>query len=527
ADRDYVLVLSDWTNENPHQVMRSLMRGSEYYAIKKGNAQSILGAARANKLTDYFQREKSRMAPMDISDVYYDAFLINGKQRSELPAKPGEIIRLRLINAGASTYFYAHSATGPLTIIAADGPAVQPTKVNKLLIGNAETYDVTIKIPASGRYEFRATAQDNSGHASVFFGSGHERKVQPLPSPDLYSMDHMLEAAMEDMGEMKDMTHGHEKARPSAPYARLRARKSTELPANAPRRDIELRLTGDMTRYLWSFNGKTLSEESTIPVKHGEVLRMTLINDTMMHHPLHLHGHFFRVINGQGKHAPLKHTIDVPPMGRRTIEFLANEEGDWFFHCHLLYHMDAGMARVISYEKHRNPEHEPSLDPKLVNPTFAFVDGMILNSHTMGNARLMRGREDFGVMWDYGFHDHREYEIDAYWMHYFNPNLSTLLGYRFTNQEEAQDRAFAQISYRLPYLIESTFSVDSEGDLRIGLGKEFQLTDRFSVFGDIEYDTNTDFEWAAGASYLLNKEFSLTTSYHNEHGWGAGLSFRF
>jgi len=527
ADRDYVLVLSDWTNENPHQVMRSLMRGSEYYAVKKGNAQSILGAAKAGKLKDYFQREKSRMAPMDISDVFYDAFLINGKQQSTLPAKPGETIRLRLINAGASTYFYTHSATGPLTIVAADGPAVQPTKVDKLLIGNAETYDVIVKIPASGSYEFRATAQDNSGHASVFLGTGAEKTVHPIPSPDLYSMDHMLEAAMADMGDMKEMSVAGHTARPGAPYAQLRARRSTTLPSTAPRRNIELRLTGDMTRYLWSFNGKTLSEESTIPVEHGEVLRMTLINDTMMHHPLHLHGHFFRVLNGQGKNAPLKHTIDVPPMGRRTIEFLANEEGDWFFHCHLLYHMDAGMARVISYEKKRNPDHQPSLDPKLVNPTFGFIDGMLLNSHTMGDARFMRGREDFGLMWDYGFHDHKEYEIDAYWMHYFNPNFSTVLGYRFTNQDEAEDRAFAQLNYRLPYLIESTIAVDSEGDFRFGLGKEFQLTNRLSVFGDIEYDTNTELEWAAGASYLINKEFSLTTSYHNEHGWGAGLSFRF
>ncbi|MBK1833540.1 multicopper oxidase domain-containing protein [Roseibacillus ishigakijimensis] len=529
ADRDYVVVLSDWTNEKPQEVMRTLMRGSEYYAIRKGNAQSLLGAWQAGAWGDYWQRERSRMAPMDISDVYYDAFLINGQQRSRLPAPPGETVRLRLINAGASTYFYAHSATGPLTIVAADGPAVQPVRVEKLLMGMAETYDVLVTIPESGSWEFRATAQDNSGHASLFLGEGPEHLARDLPDPNLYSMDHMLEAAMGSMGEGMAMAgmEGQEQDRPQAPYGRLQARRSTTLPASAPVREIELRLTGDMTRYIWSFNGKTLAEESTIPVRQGEVLRISLVNDTMMHHPLHLHGHFFRLLNGQGARSPLKHTVDVPPMGRQTIEFLANEEGDWFFHCHLLYHMDAGMARVFSYEKARNPAHQPQLDPKLINPTFWLLDGMLLSHHTMGDARVMWGREDFGLMWDYGFHDHREYELDAYWMHYFDPNLSTMLGYRFTNSHEAEDRFFAQANYRLPFLIESTLALDSQGDVRVGLEKEVPLTDRLSLFGEVEYDTNTRWEWSAGASYLLNKQFSLTGTYHSEHGLGAGVSFRF
>ncbi|WP_411847215.1 multicopper oxidase domain-containing protein [Roseibacillus persicicus] len=529
ADRDYVLVLSDWTNENPKEVMRTLMRGSEYYAIKKGNAQSLVGAWQAGALGDYIQREKSRMPPMDLSDVYYDAFLINGQASSRLPARPGETIRLRLINAGASTYFYAHSATGPLTIVAADGPEVQPTPVNRLLIGMAETYDVLIKIPESGSWEFRATAQDNSGHTSVFLGSGPEQFATPIPAPNLYSMDHMMEAAMDSMEDMNggmDSMSSPEGERPNAPYRQLKARTSTALPSSAPVREIELHLTGDMTRYLWSFDGKTLAEDSTIPVRHGEVLRIKLINDTMMHHPLHLHGHFFRLLNGAGNRSPLKHTVDLPPMGSQTIEFLANEKGDWFFHCHLLYHMDAGMARVFSYEKATNPEHEPALDPKLINPTFFITEGMLLNNHTMGMAMFMRGREDFGLRWDYGF-EHEEYEADLFWAHYFDPNLTAGIGYRFTNQHEAEDRFFAEVDYRLPYLIDSSLALDSEGDLRVGLGKELQVTDRLSLFAELEYDTNTELEWSAGASYLLNKQFSLTSSYHSEHGLGAGLSFRF
>ena len=185
VDHDHVVVLSDWTNERPSEVMRTLMRGSEYYAIKKGNAQSLLGAIEAGALLDYLEREKSRMAPMDISDVYYDAFLLNGKRVSELPARPGETVRLRIINAAASTYFYTQFAGGPQTVVAADGPEVEPVKVSRLLMGMAETYDVVITVPESGSWEFRATAQDNSGHASLFIGTGNRTEAPKLPAPNL------------------------------------------------------------------------------------------------------------------------------------------------------------------------------------------------------------------------------------------------------------------------------------------------------------------------------------------------------
>lgn len=523
ADREHVLVLSDWTDENPTEVMRTLMRGSEWYAIRKGNAQSLLGAYRAGALNAYWDREKVRMPPMDVSDVAYDAFLINGRTRSELAGKPGEKIRLRVINAAASTYFYLQSATGPLTIVAADGPSVEPVKVNRLLIGMAETYDLIVTVPEKGSWEFRATAQDNSGHASVFLGEGQQRHPPPLPSPDLYSMDDLLNAALED--DEISLEEMRSQERPAAPYAFLRARNPTTL--KGPVREITMRLTGDMRRYLWSFDGKTLAEEPVVPVRKGEVLRIELINDTMMHHPLHLHGHFFRVINRHGDYSPLKHTIDVPPMGRRTIEFLANEEGDWFFHCHLLYHMDAGMARVFSYRAATDPGYRPTLDPKLINPWFFMVDGMFLHNMTMGDAMAMVGRENFGVMWDYGFQHHKEYEIDFYWSHYFDANLSSIAGYRLTNEHARQDRAFGGVHYRLPYLVESAVTFDSEGDLRVELGKEFQLTDRLSVSAHVEYDTRSEWEARFQASYYLNKQFSLTTEYSTDHDWGFGIGFRF
>jgi FtsP/CotA-like multicopper oxidase with cupredoxin domain len=359
--------------------MRNLMRGSEYYSIRKGTMQSLYGAYQQGSVKDFWDRERTRMLPMDVSDIAYDAFWINGKAQQELTAKPGERIRLRVINAGASTYFYLHSAFPQMTIIAADGNDVKPLSTQRLLMGMGETYDVLVTMPASGRYEVRATAQDISGSASLWLGSGTEHRATDIPRPNYYSMDHMLNQALEIEGSEK--MHG-------SPYRNLRALQKTHFAKGHTRREIELHLTGDMERYRWSFNNKTLFEESTIPVKRGEVLRIKLINDSMMHHPIHLHRHFFRMINEEGEYSPLKHTVDIPPMGSRTIEFLANEYGDWIFHCHLLYHMDAGMTRIISYDD-QGADHKPNVGPGAREPWYPMVDGMIQNNMTMGMASIM------------------------------------------------------------------------------------------------------------------------------------------
>ena len=524
AVRDHVLVISDWTDRNPKTIMRSLMAGYDYDAVKKGNKQSILGAYQAGALADYFERERTRIPPMDLSDVYYDAFLINGQRSSALAGKPGERIRLRLINASAATYFYINTSGGPMTIVAADGPAVEPVRVKELLMGIAETYDIIVTVPPSGSYEIRATAQDGSGFASTWIGSGTPRPAPDIPKANLYKMDYMLAGAFEALGDAP--TDG----RPLPPYRKLRSLHSTTLPRDAPRREISLRLTGDMERYIWSFNGKTLAEDSTIRVTKDEVLRIELVNDTMMHHPIHLHGHFFRLINGQGDRSPLKHTIDVPPMGKRVIEFEANDARDWFFHCHLLYHMEAGMARVITYNN--DPSYEPQLDPALLDPYYWMASGIVQNNMTMGMAKVMNARNDFGVEWDIGLSheegmDDRPYEIDATWSRYFDPNFSSLLGYRFTNEEDSKDRGFAGIRYRLPGFFRTALTVDSEVDARVEVTKLFQLTDRLNLFGSLEYDTNSSWQSLLGLEYVVTRNLGIVTSYDSDHGFGGGISFRF
>lgn len=560
--RDEVIVLSDWTNENPGEIMRTLLRGSEWYAIRKGTAQSLWGAWKSGHLRDYLDREKSRLPAMDVSDVAYDAFLVNGQPQQTLAARPGETVRLRIINAAAATYFYVSSATGPLTVIAADGIDVVPIQQQRLLIGMAETYDVLVTVPAdasSAKWEVRATAQDNSGHSSLFLGEdGTFLRPAPALGPlNSYSMDVALGAVLDEMDESGDVTDVQALAaeidRPLPPYKRLRATQSTALPSAAPTREVTLRLTGDMWRYLWSINGRSIDELSTIPVKKGEVLRLVLVNDTMMHHPMHLHGHFFRLLMPDGAPtdlAPLKHTVDVPPMSRRVIEFYANEDRDWLFHCHLLYHMMSGMARVFSYPaalgmseqdataaamgapgslKSTGTTYRPMLGEHGHPHTYTWIDGTVQSHRSEGLGTIQRGRDNLNLAWELGWERVPEsiYEIEATYSHYFNSRWSAFAGYRFTNSSGLRDGAIAGATYLLPYLFTLNGTLHSDAEARISLGREIPLTSRLSLLMNAQYDTAEQFEWQAGLSYTLSKRLALIGTYDEDYGLGAGLGFRF
>ena len=553
AAREHVLVLSDWTNESPSEVMKTLMRGSDWYAIRKGTTQSILGAAQSGYLKQFFKREWSRLPPMDVSDVAYDAFLINGQRSTTLDGRPGETMRLRVINAGASTYFYVESSAGPMTIVANDGMDVRPIRQKRLLIGNGETYDVLVKVPPSGGWEFRASANDGSGHASAFFGSGSPHPAPTIAKPNGYSMSVALAAVLDQLDETGTLTDAQalaqEKDRPLPPYRRLHATRDTTIPGGKTPRTIPLHLTGDMMRYIWSINGKTVNEDSTILVKRGEVVRFEIINDTMMAHPMHLHGHFFRLLMDPAapvKDAPLKHTVDVPPMSRRTIEFLANEEKDWFFHCHVLYHMHTGMSRVVSYDDQR-ADHKQRVDRREHDALSLMADFSAQTHMSMGMAMAQNARNNLGVMWDIGWghdkmgkmerhdggrlHSHEtmpdvDYEVDVMWQRYLNPRWTAMLGYRFANKEDERDRAFSGVMHMLPGMFMATGTVDSEGAFRFGLSKKLQLTERLGAFGRVEYDTNSEWDWSTGATWTLSRRVSLIAEYDSDHGFGGGLQFR-
>ncbi|MFH2124985.1 MAG: multicopper oxidase domain-containing protein [Pseudomonadota bacterium] len=642
SPRDLVVVLSDWTDDDPASVMRALKRGSEWFAQAKGSKQSMIGAAKLGMLGDYLKRELQRMPAMDISDVAYDRFLANGKPTSRAAAKPGETIQLRIINGSSTTFFYVEFAGGPMTIVAADGQDVQPVKKQRFLIGVAETYDVLVTVPKSGSFEFRATAHDGSSWASLWLGQGQAHPAPAIPRPNLYytmgdltlgkllaltpagSMgmsDGLVEAGRFDkpgMMGMKGMSmekgqampgmggHGNmamppkteasamkmdhgapamktapspapmalahgghasgmaplpppsgtrwayqfaplagdvasspslahdgmDPRRPWPPYAELKATHSTAFDPQRKVRTIRLTLDGDMERYVWLLDNKPLSEQDDILIKQGEVVRFIMINRTMMHHPMHLHGHFFRVVNGQGDYAPLKHTVDVAPMSTTVIEFDANEKGDWFFHCHLLYHMKAGMARLVHYEHYAPPPEVQAIRPKLYEESWYFqFKADFLSNMSEGFIQLSDTRHLFTADWEVGWQDvdQTEWESVATWDYYLDRFKSVFIGADNLghNSKLEKTRGVAGLRYLLPFNIGSRTWLDTDLGLRITLDKEFRLTPRLALFGEVQYDTHDLWEGEAGLSYMINGNVSLIAKWHSEYGWGGGLRVSF
>ena len=471
-------------------------------------------------------------------------------------------MRLRFINAATATYFYLQFAGGPVQIVAADGKDVQPVDLDRFLMAIAETYDLLVTVPRDGAYELRATAQDGSGHTSIFIGNGKRVLAPNVPKPDLYKMSmpmgkhtmtgmgemkdmtgmkgmggmnmSMGEHKMTGMGDMKDMT-GMKKmggmnmpaSRPMAPYPKLRSISPSSLPAENPVREVILTLTGDMERYIWSLNGEIISADNVIRIRHGENVRFVLINKTMMHHPMHLHGHFFRVINGQGDYAPLKHTVDVPPLSTQIIEFEGNEYHDWFFHCHILYHAKAGMARVVSYVDKEIDADLKEIRPNLYkDPWYSWVKGTIQSHMTDGMAVVSDSKNILSATWEVGWQEVEgtEYDVELAYDRYFNRFFTAFVGGNFTDDYE---RGIFGVRYLLPFNFGSVLRLDTEGEFRVAIGQSLQLTSRLGIFGDYEYDTESKEEWVAGAKYTLSKNFSLVGQYHSEFRAGAGLEFRF
>jgi FtsP/CotA-like multicopper oxidase with cupredoxin domain len=525
VDHDYVLILSDWTDEDPEEVMRTLKRNNEYYALKRDTVQSILGTIQNNGVQEMFSRSLRSIPTPDISDVAYDYFLANGKTEDQLDAKPGDKIRLRIINAATSTYFYLQYAGSQMQVIAADGIDVEPVETDRFLIAIAETYDVILKLPDNNAHEFRATAQDGSGLTSLFIGSGERLLAADVPKPNLYKMIdfEVLPNPYLPGSKMKGKALRVADGRPLAPYEKLKATEDTTLPEDWPYREYTLELTGDMERYVWMINGKTLSASDTIKIKHGENVRFTLVNKTMMHHPMHLHGHFFRVVNQYGDYSPLKHTVDVPPFSKTVIEFAGNEEKDWFFHCHVLYHAKAGMARVIQYEDSKNdPDIEAIRSELYADPWFAWSDAVFVSQMTNGRAELSNTNNILGAVWEWDWD--KDYDVEFTYDRYFNRLFRVFAG---VNTTADFTHGVAGIRYQLPFRVWTTLWVDTDGEYRVGASRELALTSRLSFVGDIEYDTETKEEWQVAFDYMINKYISLRVQHHSEFDTGAGILIRF
>lgn len=509
SDQDKVIVLSDWTDENPDNILRYLKSGSNYYSLKKGTLQNLLGAAEQHALMQTFKRSLMRMPPMDISDIAYDAFLANGKVETNIPAKAGERVRLRFINASTATYYSLQFSGGPLQIISADGKEVQPAKFDSFLMAIAETYDLIVTVPENGSYELRATAQDGSGYTSIFIGRGKRILAPNRAKPDIYRMK---------MGKTG-------KVQP--PYPKLRSINKSTLPKANPIHKVVLTLTGDMERYIWSMNNEIISNDNTIRIRHGENVQFVLINKTMMHHPMHLHGHFFRVINGQGDHSPLKHTVDVAPMSTQVIEFEANEYNDWFFHCHILYHAKSGMARVVSYVDKKLDADLRKIRHKLYqDSSYLSITGTAQSHMTDGIVALRNSKNIFSAKWQVGWQrvDETNRDVELAYDRYFNRFFNVFTGVNLTNDYQ---RGIFGLRYLLPFNVESTLRLDTNAEFRIELVQGLQITRFFGVFADFEYDTETKEEWLLGGKYTLSKNFALIGQYHSDFGAGAGIEFRY
>ncbi len=593
ADIDYVAVLSDWTNEKPHDVLTQLRAGREWQQVKKGTAQSVSGAIHNNALGAYFKRSMMRMPPMDLSDVAYDAFLTNGKPEVTLSARAGQTVRVRLINSAAMTYYFIEFAGGPVKIVSADGTDVQPVGINRFMMAIAETYDLLIKVPAGGSYELRATAQDGTGHTSLFIGSGDRKAAPEVPRANPYldhlmmggmggssgssmagmdhstmkmpmsmKMDGMKMDGMEGMnhskmpgmdmsGDKPPMDHsnmtgmdmsGDKKTgdhsamdttnseRPGSPYEKLRALKSTVIGGARPLREYHFHLQGDMIRYVWTIDGKTFTEADTVNIREGELVRFTFTNDTMMHHPMHLHGHFFRVVTEAGAYSPMKHTVDVPPMSTRVIEFAADEPGDWMMHCHILYHAEVGMARIVHYESAPPNPYTHSLHGimPMHDPIFAFGEVSALSNMTQGMIALENNRNGLSAAWQIGWQDveRTDYEIDVAYDRYLTSFTSVFAGAQFTN-DDAGNRGVFGVRYLLPFLIRSQAWVDTSGEFRFSLSQSIPITQRLMLYGAGEYDTKSKWQSEVGLEYILDKRFSLIGQWHSDYGWGGGIGFRF
>jgi FtsP/CotA-like multicopper oxidase with cupredoxin domain len=540
TDIDHVVVLSDWTDENPDEVLRTLKSGSEYYSLKKNSVQSLAGAIKADAMPEVLERSRMRMPPMDISDIAYDRFLVNGQATSKLHASPGQTVRLRIINAAASTYFYLQFAGGHMKVISADGVDIHPVHMNRFLIAVAETYDVIITLPEKGAYELRATAQDGSGHTSLYVGQGNRVAAPDIPKPNLYKMhsgghggsgENMNSMKHGPGKSMKDMSHATGKMdmsmteRPLAPYDNLKSQSSTALKKDLPIREVRLELTGDMERYIWSLNGKTLNEADLIKINKGENVRFVLVNKTMMHHPMHLHGHFFRVANKHGDYSPLKHTVDVPPLGTTVMEFYADEEKDWFFHCHVLYHMKSGMARIVHYAGSELDPQIAAIRPNLFKEHwYAWADASILTQMTEGQIVAADTRNTLRGTWEAGWDE--EYEAVLTYERYFNRFFQAFAGGVLTDGEQ-DHRGIIGVRYLLTFMFESAAWIDTEGDVRLSLDKEIRLTDRLYAFGEFQYDTKSKEEWVAGAGWTLGRYFSISGLYHSEYKGGIGLNIRY
>ncbi|EPG2634229.1 copper resistance system multicopper oxidase [Pseudomonas aeruginosa] len=438
-DRDYVVLLSDWTDENPARVLAKLKKQSDYYNQHKRTVGDFIDDVSemgwSAAVADRKMWAEMKMSPTDLADVsgYTYTYLMNGQAPDGNWTgifKPGEKIRLRFINASAMTYFDVRIPGLKMTVVAADGQHVKPVSVDEFRVAVAETYDVIVEPDSEQAYTVFAQSMDRTGYARGTLAV-QEGLSAPVPSPDprpliamgdmgmdhgsmggmggmdhgsMAAMDHSSMAGMDhgsmqggmagmDHSQMAGMDHsgmagmagmaGAMQAHPASETNNPLVDMQTMTPTHKlddpgiglrdngrrvltysdlrstfpdpdgrePSRTIELHLTGHMEKFSWSFDGIKFSDAEPLRLKYGERVRITLVNDTMMTHPIHLHGMWSDLEDANGNFLVRKHTIDMPPGSKRSYRVTADALGRWAYHCHLLLHMEMGMFREVRVDE--------------------------------------------------------------------------------------------------------------------------------------------------------------------------------
>jgi FtsP/CotA-like multicopper oxidase with cupredoxin domain len=378
ADRDYVIQLSDWTDEDPMRVMHKLKMQSDYYNFNQPTAVDFLRDAARDGLRaaidDREMWQQMRMNPTDLADIsaYTYTYLMNGTT----PAgnwtglfRPGEKVRLRFINSGAMTFFDVRIPGLKMTVVQADGQDVEPVTVDEIRIGVAETYDVIVT-PREDAYTIFAQSMDRTGYARGTLAT-HAGMAAAVPAPDKPEPLDMSDM-MGDMSEAVRVRHARTEYGPGTDMRVDTPRINLDDPGvglrdngrrvltyadlhtiggpidpRGPGREIELHLTGNMERYTWSIDGVAFGRSTPVHFRANERLRVVFVNDTMMTHPMHLHGMWSELESSDGRFQVRKHTINVQPAQRVSFLVTADALGRWAWHCHLLMHMDAGMFREV------------------------------------------------------------------------------------------------------------------------------------------------------------------------------------
>ncbi len=590
----FPLVLSEWTDYNPNNIHRMLHNATDWFAIKKGTTQSYAEAIKQGYFKTKLKNEWKRMTAMDVSDVYYDKFLINGQNEHLIipPSGGGGAVRLRISNGGASSYFWLTYAGGKMTVVANDGNDVEPVEVDRLIIAVSETYDVIVTIPNNSKaYEFLVTSEDRTKSASLYLGNGRIQLANPLPKLKYFEGMKMMNDMMKMNGDLDDMgmsmslnqmdmnvvmypeITGNANKKPTAMqgmnmstnpnrynanaladivtlnYAMLKSPTNTALPKDAPVKELYFELTGNMNRYVWSLNNKVVSETDKILIHKGENVRMIIYNGSMMRHPMHLHGHDFRLLNGQGENAPLKNIVDIMPMETDTLEFNANVEGDWFFHCHILYHMMSGMGRVFTYQNQ-------APNPLITNPNYAWrklkaddrrfhfmAENDFATNGNDGEAMYQSTRWSIGTEWRLGYHDMHGYETETHIgryigkMQWLMPFIGFDWRYRKMGIDEHEKNLFGQpntkdnravlslgVNYTLPMLFMFQTEVFTDGIVRLQLErKDIPVSKR--IRASLMY--NTDDEFMIDLKYIVGKNIGIRTHYDSDMGFGIGATFNY